>query len=134
MIYNPNKPIRAAIISAITGIPVWHKKVPKNVSRPTRYILLTSQAKRTIELSKCGWEWSASINIDIIQINSQGYSNAAPIDDIEQQVINAVQGLTVAGWDLKGIELVDSNDLDLETDDESIERRVLTYNFWIWPV
>lgn len=146
MVKNPNVPVRQALIpalSAATGLPVWHKKVPKDVTPvPTKYILLQSQTKQPTERSKECYEWQASINIDITFINPAGFSNTVPVDSAEEQVINAVEqvendpltGIQIPDWYVKDIKMINSIDLDAETTTQSIERRIITYVFWIWPI
>lgn len=138
MIQNPNIPVRVALIAALssaTGLPVWHKKVPKNVKPiPTSYILLQSQSKQRTAISKNCWEWDSTINIDITYINQQGFSNTVPIDNAEEQAINVIEDLEIPGWFVKNIHLIGSSDLDDETDTQTVERRILIYNFWLWPM
>lgn len=136
MSVNPNVPIRTALISLLTGlsIPAWNKRIPKNVATPLMYALLTSQTKQPTEISKCGYEWMASVNVDLYRINPYGYVNTVPIDDLEQNVVNFIEELTIPGWNVKNINLLNIQDLDADTTTNTIERRVVSYQFWLWPV
>lgn len=146
MVKNPNVPVRQALIAALsaaTSLPVWHKKVPKDTTPvPTKYILLQSQTKQPTERSKQCYEWQASINIDITFINPAGFSNTVPVDTAEEQVINTIEpvendyltGLQIPGWYVKDIKMINSIDLDAETSTQSIERRIVSYLIWLWPI
>lgn len=140
MIYkSPDTPLRVAYINAIKAVnptlPVWAKKVPKGVTVPNLYVLISSQSKNATERSKDCWEWLCTINIDIFYKNLQGYSDTVKVDNAEAQVIIAIEnGINVQGFSVKSINLLDSNDLDIETPTESIERRVLTYEHWICQI
>lgn len=135
MTINPNKYIRGALIPLLktaTGLTgVWHKKVPKAAAIPDKYILITSQAKQPYAVAKDCYEWLCTFNIDIHSINEQGNSSAVVVDDIEEDAHNAVMDLTVTAFDVKFVRLVNSIDLDAETQEYSIDRRILTYELWL---
>ena len=135
MSLNPNISIRVALISLLSGlnIPAWNKRIPKNVVAPKVYALLTSQTKQPTETSKDGYEWMASINVDLYKINDFGYVNTVPIDNMEQDIVNGIEALVIPGWDVKNITLLNIQDLDDDTATQTIERRVITYSFWLWP-
>jgi hypothetical protein len=135
MSQNPNIPIRTALISLLSALNVsaWNKRIPKNVAAPSKYALLTSQTKQPTETSKCGYEWMASINVDLYKINPYGYVDTTAIDNLEQDVINGIEDLIIPGWDLKNITLLNIQDLDADTTTQTIERRVVSYQFWLWP-
>lgn len=137
-INNPNTAIRTAIVSSLgmaTGLIVNKDRVPLNtIPIPTKYILLQSQAKQPTERTKDCYEWLASINIDIYIINTLGYVDGIPIDNYEEQVINAMESLNIPNWNLKRVLLIQSNDLPVDTVTTSVERRVLQYNLWLWQI
>lgn len=133
---NPNKYIRAGVIPMLktaTGLTgVWHKKVPKTViPTPDKYILVTSQTKNRFAVAKDCYEWLCTLNIDIHNINPQGFTETSAVDDIEENVLNAMTGVTVAGFTVKLVALSNSIDLDVESNEYSIDRRVLTYELWL---
>lgn len=137
-IQNPNTAIRTALVSALgtaTGLIVKKDRIPLNTTPiPTKYIILQSQAKQPTERTKDCYEWLASINIDIYIINTLGYVGGIPIDNYEEQVINAMESLDIPNWNLKRVLLIQSNDLPVDTLTSSIERRVLQYNLWLWQI
>lgn len=148
MSQNPNIPVRTALISAIktaTGLDVWHKKVPKDITPlPAKYILLQNQSKLQTEISKDCWEWQSTISIDITYINPAGFSNTVQLDNTENQIMNVLipdnfidfdaPRLDIPNWFVKDIKILDSTDLDAETSTQSIERRILTIIIWLWPM
>lgn len=141
---NPNEPLRAAYVEAIqtaTGLQVWAKKVPKDVVIPDQYIIINSQSKTLTEeyknlsappLVANKFEWLCTITLDLYNINLAGFGDPAINDAIEALVISAVQdGIEVDGFEVKSYSFIDSIDLDIETDTQSIERRVVTYQHWL---
>lgn len=134
---NPNTSIRTALIAALTPIkPTWVKKVPRNITTiPNQYILISSQTKDPTERSKCGFEWLCTVNIEMINLNTSGYANPIKNDEVEAQIFDAIEGgITIQGFDNKEWLFINSIDLDVETSTQSIERRVLTYSFWVQQV
>lgn len=131
---NPNTSIRTALIAALNGIaPVYVKKVPKSGTIPDQYILINSQTKDPTERSKCGFEWLCTVNIEMINLNTSGYANPIRNDAVEGQIIAIIEaGLEFDGFYNKEWLFINSIDLDTETQTQSIERRVLTYQFWVW--
>jgi len=132
---NPNKYIRTAHITALAGIgaSVWAKKVPKDTKPiPKKYVLITSQSKNTTAEDKDGFEWLCTIVIDIISILEPGYSKPEIVDDLEEQINEIVLAeIAIPGFINKEVRLIDSRDLDAETSSQSIERRVLTFQYWV---
>ncbi len=141
---NPSKYIRVAYIQALevaTGVKVWHRMVPKNVSPiPSAYIILDSQTKnetvnaKPSEGSEGGtyFEWSTTIDVNIYRINEKGYSSAAIVDDLEQIVINVIRsGVIVPNFRNKDTRILESISLDAETSTQSIDRRVVKFEHWL---
>lgn len=134
MITNPNKPLRAAYIAALStiGIPVKSKKMPIE-QKAQQYIILQSQTKERTEETKDGClEWLCSIVIDITYYNPSGSANADLNDDIEEQVIDIIeQGISVDGFMVKSTRFIQSTDLSIETPNYTILRRIVTYQHWL---
>ena len=133
MIRNPNEPIRIGIKSALipTSIPVFAKRVPKD-TKLTQYIILSSQTKNRTEVSKDCFDWMCSVNIECITYSQSGFVNPKTNDDIEAQVIDIIQsGIVINGFLVKEINFIQSIDLDIDTPTATIERRVITYQFWV---
>lgn len=133
---NPNKYVRGAWVSALrtaTGLNAWDKNVPKSVNPiPERYILVANQRKNRFAVAKDCYEWLGIITLEIISIQPQGFASTAVIDDIEEAVITTISnGIEVPGFTVKFTRLLDQNDMDVETDTESIGRRILIYEQWL---
>lgn len=132
---NPNTYIRMGYIAALShlGVPIWAKVVPKGTKPlPTLYMLIRTQEKTPIEVSKDCWEWEVTVVLDMFRINAQGFTNTIPLDNLEGEVMTALEsGIEVPNFMVKHSQFMDSIDLDFETDTQTIERRVLTYSFWL---
>ena len=131
---DPNTALRTAYLSALAGIgvPGWAKKVPKNAEIPSNYYLITSQTLNRTEVGKDCFEWLCSIVVDVIYRGTPGYASPVQTEAIEAEVISAIEnGITVAGFSVKSTDFVDSVNLDEETETQSIERRVITYQHWL---
>lgn len=138
MALNPDKYIRAAILGVLEAseIPAWHKKIPKNVAEiPSSYVLLHSQTKRPTEIGKICYDWSCSIVLDITSINSLGFTSAVTVDDIEEIIldkISPVDGkIQIENFSVVDVSLLDSTEMTLETGTDTIDRKVMVYNFWL---
>lgn len=136
---NPNKYIRTAYINALrtaTGLQVWHKKLPKSVKPiPPQYIILDSQTKNeTVKAKTDYFEWLCTLDVHIMNYNDKGFTNTTIVDDIEEKVIEVIKldGVTIANFSNKNVDILDSMDLDLETDTNSIDRRVIKFEHWLY--
>lgn len=141
---SPDKYIRLAYITALesaTGVKVWHKKVPKNVTAPTKYIILDSLTKNETERSKpdgsgnsqTRFEWLCTIDVNIYNVNQAGYTSSAVVDDLEQIVLNVVRGgiVSVQGFHNKDTRILESLDLSVETSTQSIDRKLVKFEHWL---
>ena len=131
---NPNKQVRKAVVDALktaTGLAVYENLVPIDLPLNSQYILVNSQSKRQIERSKSCWDWESSFNIDIHIVNEKGFSHSVTVDDIEELVLNAIDGLFVPTWHVKGREFVDSISNVVELPDHTVNRIVVVYNLWL---
>lgn len=128
---NPNKYIRGAVVSALSPLKVWYKRVPKNVDPGTSYILIASQGKQPTEESKTCYDWACQINLQLWVITTQGMPPNVTIDDMEEVVLNAMSDLRIDGWIVQDIRLDNQVDASVETATQSIDNRTLTYNIWL---
>lgn len=141
--YNPNIAVRTAYISALTefisGVPVYPDVVPKNVTIPTSYILISSQtntrtavAKPTEASEKAdNYEWLSNIVFDVQSFSPSGYSNPGAVDYICEQVINVAENFSMDGWTVKSRVFVQSRPLNINTATNFINRQVITYQNWL---
>lgn len=136
---NPDKYLRAAYITALesaTGLKVWHKRIPKNVTTPPKYIILDSLSKNETLTAKPNegenkntyFEWSCTVDVNIYNVNVAGYSNAAQVDDIEQVAISVVRsGIQIPNFRNKDTRILESLDLSAETNTQSIDRKMVKF-------
>lgn len=131
----PDKFIRKAFLTLLSGIgtPIFENKVPKSVDPvPLRRIILSTQTDAQHNTSKCGHNWSHSILLDIISEQPQGYSDKSIVEDI-WQTINAVidvqNDISVDGFTIYNTQMLDSHDIELDTQTVSINRKLVRYQF-----
>lgn len=141
-IINPDKYIRKAFINAIesaTGLPVWHKKVPKDTNPvPVKYIIIDNQSKGQNTIAKSTtdannyFEWYCTLDVNIYNINPVGYSKTSVIDDIEQTVINVIlNGINIDFFSNKNASILDTQDLSSESSTQSIDRKLVKFEHWL---
>lgn len=135
---NPTKYIRAGIITHFSseGItaPVWEDGVPKNVNPvPSKYIILSEPTLQPSQQSANCYEWEARINITCNLVNPQGYHSGAPLDDMVEQVINAMTTLVIPNFGRAKtkhiMETMVSSPVDTGT--ATIQRRIIPYTLWL---
>lgn len=134
MIKNPEAPLRTAYIAALSGIqPIWAGEIPKDAVVPNQYTIIGDQTKNPTEKGKEGcMEWLCSIVIKIYNVNPAGYSALGVNDNIEEQIIDAIEsGITVEGFMVKSTDFIDSVPFSLQTPTQSIERRSIVYQHWL---
>jgi len=136
---NPDKYLRAAYITALesaTGLKVWHKRIPKNVTAPSKYIILDSLSKNETLIAKPSegenkntyFEWACTVDVNIYNVNVAGYSNAAQVDDVEQKVISIVRsGIEIPNFKNRDTRILESLDLSAETTTQSIDRKMVKF-------
>lgn len=134
---NPNTHVRIGIINALVNVgvdvPIWAKVVPKDVPVvPSMYILISSQSKAPIEISKGCWEWEVTTVLSLFKTNNQGFTNTIPLDTLEEKVLTAMERtINVPKFMVKNTQLIDTVPLDFETPTQTIERTVMTYTQWL---
>lgn len=131
---NPNKHIRTAYRQVLSdiGVPVWSVKVPKNIKKPIKYVLITSQSKNETAKDKCGHEWLCTVTLNIFSIRNQGDSDLDILDDIEEKILSRIDDeIPVDHFVVKSADLVESLDDTFDTASQSIERRIMIFEHWL---
>lgn len=133
---NPNKYLRTAYVQGLPAyvedIPVYSKRLPKDTSTASQYIIIRSQTKNQTAIGKDCFEWLCEIIVDCIYSGVAGFSAPVNNDDLEENVQSFVlSGVTMDGWQVKSNDFINSIDLDADTPTQHIERRVLTFQHWI---
>src|SRR5690606_6356873 len=132
---NPNKYIRKAIIESLTtatGVQFYDTAIPIDVEPlPNAYGIVKSQSKNRFGVTKQWHEWSCSVTIDVYSVEALGFNSNVIVDDLEQGVINAMVGLSVAGFDVKRVDFIDSVARPTVTGANTVSRTVIVYEMWL---
>lgn len=137
---NPDKPLRTAYIAALktaTGLDIWVKNVPKSAVIANQYILIATQTKNRTAIAKAdinlsdNFDWLCSIEFQLVNISLSGFANPGANDDLEQLVIEVTENILVPGWAVKSRDLLQETNLDLQTPESFIERKIITYTHWV---
>lgn len=132
---NPDKYIRAAYISAIsnaTGLPVYDAGIPISVEDlPDKYYLIGTQTKAPRAESKYGWEWSCTVEVHCVFVNAKGYNSGSAVDDMEEAVLSTGMSLVVPEFRSIQTDFIDSIRLDMETQTNTINRKIVVYQHWL---
>jgi hypothetical protein len=145
---NPDKYIRKAYIDMCkVFMPnTWEAGVPINMTPiPSFYILITNQTRNETEITKGviddngeldmygAKEWLCTVTVDINRVQPLGNYGSAPVDDLEQQIMNVIEndGLVVEGFVVKSARLVQSQPLVDSSKTQTITRKVFTYEHWL---
>lgn len=119
---NPNKAIRTAYVQAldnVISVPVWDRRVPKDIDEPETYVLITSQTATDSHRTKCGNNTNdCTILLQTIHKNDQGYADSAIVDDIHSEIIPLINN---NGWlQLVGFKIMDT-EMELNNVDDAFE-------------
>lgn len=141
---SPDKFIRKAysINLANIGCPIYDMVVPKSVIPvPDIYVLITTQTKSPYQTTKCGHEWDCSVLLDIVCHFDQGFYNRIVIDDIETNILTAIDTWTFNKTDISippfrvyNTEIGDSHDMSLDTPTKTIARKLLRFRHFMGVV
>ena len=134
---NPDKFIRKAVFDAVNNIVVDTKIIKCFDSRVTgnanltEYILMTAQDKDVLKKTKCEYEWSASLLIEIYtKYSSSGNTGSRVLlNNIEQAVSDALNPkLTIENFTTVIQNITYETQLETVTDTENIFRSFLRLN------
>lgn len=129
---NPNKWIRKAISTALSGmtvntisIPTYTTRVPVGQS-PKAYVLIISQNKKQSEENKCEDFWKADVLLDIVTIYpaTGNTGSRVLVDDIEDEIRNRTQNLVVENFTVL-FQNIDQSGLDNINDNTIVFRNLL---------
>lgn len=135
MSLNPNKYIRKAYVSTIsiaTGLPVYEEGLPKDLDpSPLQYVILHSQSKQQAFNAKSCSEWICKMVVDVYSVNEKGFYHSVVVDDIEEQIENALKGLQVDNFTVHYTDLVNSTKLPVSTPTLTVDRVVMNIEHWL---
>ena len=138
---NPSKYIRKAYLQLLSGltsgsvpVPVFDRRIPISTPTPSTRVIITSQTNSITRENKCGHSWECTIILDVITEQDISFVNSAIVDDIEEQISNAIDTWTNTGQDISippftvyHTTFQSSTDFELEFDTTTIIRRVIRY-------
>lgn len=132
---NPNKYLRKAVIEAIataTGKPTYDTLVPVGEDpQPSEYILVNSVSKSKFADDKGKHDWACSVQIDIVSIQERGFAASSVVDDIEEDVIQVMDNITVAGLKIHYSKILDTRPMNMGLLTQEIIRTVILYDIWV---
>lgn len=134
MLKNPNKYIRKAYITALSGIgvPVYDKRLPPDIEIPERYVLIQGQTKTETLRTKCGKCWQSYTNVDIFDRSNRGFADSSQLDDLEELITDALApstqtDLAVDNFTVYNTFVDESVDIPQEFGNETVLHRVLRF-------
>lgn len=124
---NPDGFIRLAYLSLGISVPIYVDEVPVNITVPANRVILSTQTKRSDSTSQCGHTWDCSILLDIICEQQRGFSNRDVVDNIEQEILSAVdtQDFGIPPFIVEYTNIQDAHSSNLETPTKTITRKLL---------
>ena len=134
---NPDKYIRKSVFDLINDIVVSDKVIKCFDTRVTgnaalnEYVLLTAQTKEIDKSTKCGYDWTTSLLIEIYtKTSSSGNSGSRLLlNDIEQAVYTLLSPkITVANYTNQTQNITFETQLETVTTTENIFRSFLRLN------
>jgi hypothetical protein len=134
---NPDKHIRRAVFDLINGIIVNGKTVNCFDTRVTgnaaadQYVLLTSQTKEIDKSTKCGYDWTTSLLIEIYTKTSANGNSGSRLllNDIEQEVYSKIRPkITILNFTNQTQNVTFETQLETVTTTENIFRSFIRLN------
>lgn len=134
---NPDKWIRKAISERINDNVVNGVTVPcvdvnyTGETQPLVYVQMTTQTKEETTFTKCYDMWDCTILLDATTryLVTGNPGSRVLLNDIEEMIINAMNGFTVdGGFEVDGeIKVASSTGMDGHTDTEVYFRQLIRY-------
>ena len=134
---NPDKYIRKAVFDLVNGIVVNGKTINCFDTRVTgnqasnQYVLLTAQTKEIDKSTKCGYDWTTSLLIEIYtKTGSSGNSGSRLlVNDIEQAIYTLLNPkITVDNFTNQTQNVTFETQLETVTTTENIFRSFIRLN------
>lgn len=116
-----------AISSAIPNYPVWSNRVPRNVTTPSLYVLITDLSTQEYANYHGGNEWLVSCNLDVTSVYSIGYDTQDLVNTAVEYIIPGIKDMDIA----KHVSLDGSRSMTYDTTTQTITRQILTFSFWV---
>lgn len=133
MINWPDKEVRKAIFDLINNMVVNTYPIPcydvKATNFKGKFYVLMSTQTNNMEQDKCNKGWEHSILLDIVTRYDRNTGSRVLADDIAQEILTKLNGLTITGFTIGGWNITAPNDLSATTDSETIHRKFIRYEF-----
>lgn len=132
MTKNPDKWIRKAFKDAIKlvnpTIAIADVRLTGSII-PSKYIIISTQTKVIRDTNKCFGQWDCTLLLDLVtRFSGTGNpGDRVAVNDLEEQVINALNTITVDGFKVFRHYLEGSDSLDNITDTENVFRQLVRY-------
>ena len=124
---NPNKYIRKSIKETIgSSYKVFDTRVP-NSNTEKKYVIMSTQSKEIDKANKCNYRWDATILLDLVCIyNVKGNTGSrVEVDDMENEVFQLVENLTITGYTVVNQSFSFPNNLDNIGDTQIVYRNFI---------
>ena len=133
MIKWPDKEVRKAIFDQINNMTVGSYQIPCYDVRATNfkgkfYVIMSTQTNDLIN-DKCNNKWQHSILLDFVTRLDRNSGSRVLVDDMIDEAIDKLNGLTINGFTVSGWTITAPNDITTVTDSETIHRKFLRYEF-----
>jgi hypothetical protein len=134
---NPDKYIRKAVFDLVNGIVVNGKTINCFDTRLTgnaaadQYVLLTAQTKEIDKSTKCGYDWTTSLLIEIYTKTSANGNSGSRVlvNDIEQAIYTLLSPkITVLNYTNQTQNVTFETQLETVTTTENIFRSFIRLN------
>lgn len=125
------KYIRSGIITALGNSTTIYNKVVPLTNQPTSYILIINQTLQEYERAKGCYEYASQFTLDVVVKAPLNGDNTHILDDICAHIDSSIRNIQVPNYKVKNIELVGTIDNDFNTANNTINRRLMTYDMWI---
>jgi hypothetical protein len=134
---NPDKYIRKSVFDLVNGIVVNGKTINCFDTRVTgnaaanQYVLLTAQTKEIDKSTKCGYDWTTSLLIEIYTKSSANGNSGSRVlvNDIEQAIYTLLSPkITVLNYTNQTQNVTFETQLETVTTTENIFRSFIRLN------
>jgi len=129
---NPDKWIRKGFGDMIVNnniSTVWDMNVTGGIY-PKEYVLMSTQTKRGVQISKCGSQWDCTILIDIVTryVGSGNTGSRNRINDIENLILYHAGSINFeGGFTIFDMEMENSTSMDSSDKTEQIFRQLMRF-------
>jgi hypothetical protein len=116
---------------------VFVSQLPLDENASGLYILILTQDKQQRRLCKtCPLSWNVSVTINILQVGEAGQINRLPVDDAEEDILNAVNEcsgiLQFDNFEITKTDISNSFNDELELPTQAFSRQIIRIEHQIY--